>query len=127
MSQAKTSKPVIVSSSEEKLELKNYLIGYGVSLALTLTAYLSVYHHLASTNVLVVLVAVLAISQFLVQIFFFLHLGKETKPRWRLYVFILMVTIVLILVIGSIWIIDNLNSRMTLPQQTQYMNRQDGL
>jgi cytochrome o ubiquinol oxidase operon protein cyoD len=127
MSQVKNKTPVIAKHEDEKLTLKPYIYGYSISLILTASAYLSVYRHVASTTVLVGLVVILALTQFLVQIFYFLHLGKETKPRWKLYVFLLMVSIVLIIVIGSVWIINNLNSRMSIPQQVHYLNSQDGL
>ena len=60
------------------------------------------------------------------RLYFFLHLGKETKPRWKLYVFGFMVSVVLIIVFGSIWIMNNLNYRMTPAQINQYMNSQGG-
>jgi heme/copper-type cytochrome/quinol oxidase subunit 4 len=41
--------------------------------------------------------------------------------------FIAMAIIVLILVLGSLWIMRNLDSRMTTPQQEQYMNSQGGI
>ncbi|HEY4964629.1 MAG TPA: cytochrome C oxidase subunit IV family protein [Candidatus Saccharimonadales bacterium] len=127
MSQSINKSPVISKHEDERLSLKPYVYGYIISLVLTATAYLSVRHHAASTTVLVGLVVILALTQFIVQVFYFLHLGKETKPRWKLYIFFLMVSIVLIIVFGSIWIINNLNSRMTIPQQIQYLNSQDGL
>ena len=123
-----TNQPAIISQHEQsKLHLKSYVFGYVLSLVFTLVAYLMVYNHSTSTNSLVIAVVILALSQALVQIYFFLHLGNETKPRWKLYVFGFMLSVVLILVFGSLWIIDNLNYRMTLPQQIQYMNSQDGL
>jgi cytochrome o ubiquinol oxidase operon protein cyoD len=124
---SKQSTTIIAKHEEEKLRLKTYLFGFGASLLLTLTAYLMVDHHIASTSLLVCVVIILALTQFFVQIYYFLHLGAETKPRWKLVVFIFMVSVVLIIVFGSIWIIDNLNNRMTIPQQIQYMNNQNGL
>jgi len=38
-----------------------------------------------------------------------------------------MVIVVLILVIGSLWIMGNLNARMTPAQEQQYMSAQGGL
>jgi cytochrome o ubiquinol oxidase operon protein cyoD len=107
---------------------KSYVRGYVASLCLTLTAYLLVAHHALSTKwMLVALVIGLALTQFLVQLVFFLHLGKETKPRWKLVVFLFMIMVVCILVFGSLWIMNNLNYRMTPAQVNQYMNSQDNL
>lgn len=119
--------PVAIKHFEEKLKLKTYVIGFSLSVILTLTAYLLVTNHGTSQHVLVALLVVLALIQFFVQIYYFLHLGTETRPRWKLAVFMFMTGVVLILVFGSLWIMDNLNARMTIPEQIQYMNNQDGL
>jgi cytochrome o ubiquinol oxidase operon protein cyoD len=109
------------------LSLGKYIVGFVSSLVLTITAYLLATHGRADTNVLVGLLSGLAIVQFLVQMVFFLHVGEERKPRWKLMVMWLMLAVVLILVGGSIWIMNNLNYRMTPQQQEQYMRSQDSL
>jgi cytochrome o ubiquinol oxidase operon protein cyoD len=111
--------------------LSSYLAGFIVSLCLTMTAYLMVINHLFSRRLLVAAVAGLALAQFMTQLLFFLHLGRETKPRWKLGVFMFMVMVVLILVFGSIWIMANLNYHhdqlITPAQINHYMHSQDGL
>jgi cytochrome o ubiquinol oxidase operon protein cyoD len=125
---SKSTSPVVSHhSSEEHGSLRTYVTGFILSIVFTLTAYLLVSHHAFSNLDLIVAAIVgLALIQFVVQLFFFLHLGKETKPRWKLFVLIFMVTVVLILVFGSIWIIGSLNNRMSIPQQEEYMNNQGG-
>ncbi len=88
---------------------KSYLVGFLLSLGLTLAAYFMVSHHLGSGGVLMSIVVCLALVQLLVQLKFFLHLGSETKPRWNLLVFSFMLGVLLILVFGSLWIMYNLN------------------
>lgn len=107
--------------------LMSYVSGYVLSLYLTVTAYLIVAHHLFSNHRLVVSVVGLALIQFVVQLLFFLHLGQETKPRWKLLVLLFMLAIVSILVFGSLWIMNNLNYRMTPVQVNSYMKSQDAL
>lgn len=104
----------------------SYILGYVLSLVLTVTAYILISHHVFTKHVLVAAVAWLALLQFVVQLLFFLHLDAETKPRFKLLAFSFMVVVVLILVIGSIWIMNNLNYRMTPAQITQYLKDQDG-
>ncbi len=106
--------------------LRTYLSGYVLSLVLTIAAYLLVTHPSYSTSLIVGLISTLAVVQFLVQLVFFLHIGAERKPRWKLLVFIFMVGIVLIIVVGSIWIMNNLNYRMTPQQINTYLNNQGG-
>jgi cytochrome o ubiquinol oxidase operon protein cyoD len=76
---------------------------------------------------LVTLLVVLALLQFFVQLVYFLHLSAEKGSRWRLFVFSFMVMVVAILVFGSLWIMNNLNYRMTPEQVNNYMNSQDSL
>jgi cytochrome o ubiquinol oxidase operon protein cyoD len=67
---------------------------------------------------LLAVVVGLAVAQLLVQLVFFLHLGREPKPRQNLVVFLFMLLVIGILVIGSLWIMHNLNYHMTMtPKQ----------
>jgi cytochrome o ubiquinol oxidase operon protein cyoD len=50
----------------------------------------------------------------MVQLVFFLHLGGEGKPRWRLTAFLFMLLVLVILVFGSLWIMYNLDYHMTM-------------
>ncbi len=89
--------------------MKKYVIGYLVSLYLTVTAYLIVTKHLFNGWVVVLFIVGLALVQLTVQLIFFLHLGQENRPRWNLVAFLCMLNVVLILVFGSLWIMANLN------------------
>lgn len=111
----------------ERIKLSTYISGYILSIGLTLAAYLMVTHHTLSYWPLLYAICGLAFLQFLVQLVFFLHLRVETKPRWKLLVLLLMVLVVGILVAGSIWIMNNLNYRMSPQQINNYMQSQDGL
>ena len=126
--------------------LKSYCVGFGLSLLLTLTAFVPVmrhvnsHHTIYSDTTLIVTIVVLAIVQLQVQLLFFLHLARESKPRWNLTVFTLMLTVVGILVAGSLWIMANLNyhhvpygtthdgKNLTSPSQTtQYIIQDEGV
>ena len=89
--------------------LKSYLIGALLSLLLTFGAYAAATAPFAQGLMLHVLLAGLGLIQAWVFLFFFLHLGKELKPRWNIGVFLFMVMVTVILVIGSIWIMYHLN------------------
>lgn len=96
----------------------SYSIGFIVSLELTLGSYLLVVHQALASNRLIFTIIALAIAQLLVQLVFFLHLGSESKPRWNLVVFSFAVTVVLILVIGSLWIMNHLSYHNINSSQT---------
>jgi cytochrome o ubiquinol oxidase operon protein cyoD len=107
-------------------KLGTYIAGYLLSIYLTLTAYLLVTNHAFDNTLLVSLLVVLALLQFFVQLVYFLHLSAAKGSRWRLVVFVFMVIVVAILVFGSLWIMNNLNYRMTPQQVNNYMNSQGG-
>lgn len=49
-----------------------------------------------------------------IQLFFFLHLGLENKPHWNLITFLFTLLILVVIVLGSLWIMYNLNYNMML-------------
>lgn len=110
-------------------KLTTYATGFVFSVILTLVAYYAVTQHAFSHTVLIAYIIGLALIQFVVQLLFFLHLGEDVKPRYKVLVFSFMVLVVAILVGGSLWIMNNLNYRM-MPNQKQvnsYMQSQDGI
>lgn len=104
-----------------------YVTGYLLSIYLTMAAYLLVTNHAFDNFFMVILLVTLALLQFFVQLYYFLHLNADRQSRWRLFVFGLMIMVVGILVAGSIWIMNNLNYRMTPQQMNNYMTSQDTL
>lgn len=117
----------ISEHGEQHVSLGKYILGFVASLALTLMAYLLVTRRAASTDTLMAIICGLAVIQFLVQMVFFLHIGEERKPRWKQMVMWFMFAIIFLIIGGSIWIMNNLNTRMTPKQMQQYMKSQDAL
>ncbi|MBI3889507.1 cytochrome o ubiquinol oxidase subunit IV [Candidatus Saccharibacteria bacterium] len=121
----------------KKAQLKKhaigYVIGFVLSLIITLVAFWMVYAHTHGaqfsfpSNVLIPMLGILAFSQFVVQLVYFLHLGTEQKPRWKLVVFWFMVIVVLIVVVGSLWIMQNLNYNMMPAPENMNLQTQKGL
>lgn len=104
------SSKIVVSQHEGGSgSIRSYSIGFGLSLVLTLAAYLLASRHASGGWALVITLAALAVTQLTVQLIFFLHLGRESKPRWNLTVFAFALMVVVILVFGSLWIMKNLN------------------
>jgi cytochrome o ubiquinol oxidase operon protein cyoD len=107
--------------------LFSYIIGFVLSIALTLVAYSLTVSHTLSRDMLIFAITGLAMVQLLVQLLFFLHLSQESRPRWRLIVFGLMIIVVAILVYGSVWIMNNLNYKMMPKDLKVYMQKNEGL
>jgi len=84
--------------------LKSYVIGFVFSLVLTIIPLVIVLNGLLEGTAAKLVLLGSAILQFVVQLFYFMHLKEEGKPRWNLMVLILGLIIVLTIVAGSIWI-----------------------
>ena len=112
-----------------------YVTGFLLSLVLTVIAYALVRIHVAhhhqypSDNFMMAALPLLAVVQLFVQMVFFLHLGRGSKPRWNIMALAFALIVVVILVVGSLWIMSNLNYRMmSSPSQiNQYLNNQGDL
>ncbi len=91
------------------VNLKSYVWGFVLSLVLTLAAYFSVSCKILPYTPLLCTILALAIIQTTVQLILFLHLGEEKKPYWHLLTFLFMLSILIIIVLGSLWIMAYLN------------------
>jgi cytochrome o ubiquinol oxidase subunit IV len=91
------------------------IIGYVGSLLLTLAAFFLFSHpeyfHLKVWMVILI-IFIFALIQFVVQFVFFLDLWREKGPRWNLFVFFSTMSIILIIILASIWIMDHLDYNM---------------
>lgn len=94
--------------------VKYYIAGFALSLVLTIDAFVVVMNRNLSEQHTIITIFALAIIQFIIQMVFFLHLGKGS--RWNSGVFFMMLLVVFILVVGSIWIMANLNYNMMSPE-----------
>jgi cytochrome o ubiquinol oxidase subunit IV len=91
------------------LSYKPQFLGFTLSLLLTLAAYrIVVYMHLEDGELMLTLYG-LAVAQAVLQLVFNLHLGLESKPHWNMITFLFTVLVIIIVIGGSVWIMDNLN------------------
>jgi cytochrome o ubiquinol oxidase operon protein cyoD len=109
------------------MTLQKYIIGFVLSLIITLIAYFAVQDAWVSGFTLLALLSGLAVVQMIVQLVYFLHLGDEVGPRYQLASFLFMMGILLIIVVGSLWIMHHLNNNMmnmTPTEKSEYMLKQ---
>jgi cytochrome o ubiquinol oxidase operon protein cyoD len=92
--------------------LGSYISGFILSIILTLAAYFMVVNKVVAGKALIASIIGLAVVQLFVQLLFFLHLGRETKPRFNLMIFLFATLVVTIVVGGSLWIMYNLDYNM---------------
>ncbi len=93
--------------------LASYLIGFVVSIVLTVVTFNLVMHHHFSSIDLYAAIAVLAVLLLFVQSVFFLRLNAKTSDdKWNLVAFGFTLFIICLVVAGSLWIMYNLNYNM---------------
>jgi len=102
---------------DEKFEsshdaLYSYITGFLLSVFLTIIPYVMVTEQMFGRNSLLYGITFFAVAQLCVQVIFFLHLPTKEKPYWNVIVFFYTLLIVAFLVIGSLWIMYNLNMNM---------------
>ncbi len=89
--------------------LKPLVLGYIFSIILALAVYRTATHMHLKHDWLVFTVVGAGCLQAILQLIFFLHLGLESKPRWNLIMFLFTVLLIFIIVLGTLWIMYNLN------------------
>lgn len=92
-----------------------YIFGLVLSLTLTVVAFALVAAHVSSGHEFLpheaatIALSALAIIQLVVQLMLFLHVGEEEKPRFNLMALCFALVTVVILVGGTLWIMNNLS------------------
>ena len=102
-------------NDEKKLWHGTYLsygMGFFISLIFTSISFLLVAHEVFEPQILTYTIAGFALIQAVV--------GQEGKPHWETFIFFFMLLILLIIVIGSLWVMNDLNERM-MPKHTTTM------
>jgi len=106
-------------------KLASYIVGFFLSVVFTVIPFYVVFERLLIGWALIATLIAFALLQLLTQLIFFLHLGNESKPRFNLLTFSFAGLVVLIVVIGSLWIMNNLDYNMSPSEMNQYMLEQN--
>lgn len=93
--------------------ITSYVIGFVLSLVFTLIPYYLVVNKSLRGNSLLATIIGFAVAQLVIQVVFFLHLGRERKPRFNLFFLVATIGIILLVVVGSIWIMNHLHYNMS--------------
>lgn len=105
----------------------SYIIGFLLSLIFTAIPYYMVVNKSASSSVLLATILGIAVLQMIVQIVFFLHLGRGPKPFYNIVFFGFTVITILVVVGGSIWIMNHLNYNMTPVAMSKKLIEKEGI
>ncbi|QRG68785.1 cytochrome o ubiquinol oxidase subunit IV [Brevibacillus choshinensis] len=84
--------------------LKSYVIGFILSIVLTIIPIVLVMNNMLDKGTTVIWILVMAVLQFVIQLFFFMHVREGEKPRYNVQTLVLGLVIVFTIIAGSIWI-----------------------
>lgn len=121
-------KKPVVSHEHAQARYTSYVIGFVLSLATTLGAFFLVINKVWPPETLMYIVIGIAALQLLIQSVFFLHLGQGKS--WKSVTFWFTLLMVLIIGVGSVWIMHNLNYNMmdmNPEQMLEYMIENQGI
>jgi cytochrome o ubiquinol oxidase subunit IV len=85
---------------------KQYIIGYLLSLILTIAAIWLTVAGVMGVGALVTTILILAGLQILVQLFFFMHINEGEGPAYHVMALILGLIFTAVFIGGSIWIMS---------------------
>ena len=94
--------------------VKEYIIGLILSIVLTVIPFGMVMTGGFSGSLTLAVILLCLIAQVLVQLVFFLHMNGSSEQTWNTVSGVFIVLIVMIVVLGSIWIMQHLNHNMLL-------------
>lgn len=120
-----------MTGKEKSMLMRSYVIGFGLSLLLTIISFGIVWWHeetnhaQPSHGVILGALAVFASLQLAVQVVYFLHVSTERKARWSALSAGFTAAMVLIVVVGSIWVMQNLNYNMMPHDVIKYVQDEE--
>ncbi|GAA4719781.1 cytochrome o ubiquinol oxidase subunit IV [Brevibacillus fulvus] len=95
-----------MSQHEAHGSVKAYVIGFLLSIVLTIIPLLLVLNHMLSKGWLVFAIMLMAVLQFIIQLVFFMHIREGEGPKYNVMALILGIVIVFTIVAGSMWIMS---------------------
>jgi cytochrome o ubiquinol oxidase subunit IV len=93
-----------MSNHENHGSIKAYIIGFIFSIVLTVIPLCLVLNHMLAKTALMVSILLAAVLQFVIQLFFFMHIRDGKGPRYNVMALILGIVFVFTIVAGTTWI-----------------------
>lgn len=116
----------IKHTSGEHGSVGSYVVGFVLSLIFTAIPYYLVVNKTITGTAILLVILGFALAQMLVQIFFFLHLGRGPKPFYNIAFFGATFGLILVVVGGSIFIMNSLHY-MTPSDATKKIAQGEGI
>lgn len=98
--------------------LRDYLIGFGLSVVLTAIPFWLVMERPLAAGPTGALIMGFAVVQILVHMIYFLHMNGRSEGGWTMIALIFTLVVVAITMTGSLWVMYHLNTNMMpMPQE----------
>lgn len=123
---SETTNPATTPKGEHGT-LHSYVVGFVLSVILTLVPYFLVVNHVLDGTRLLVTILGIAVLQMIVQIVFFLHLGRGPKPFYNVVFFFATAGLIVIVIGASLLIMDNLYRNMSPEELVLKQAQEEGI
>jgi cytochrome o ubiquinol oxidase operon protein cyoD len=101
---------------------KEYVLGFGLSVALTALPFWLIMAHVISSPVAATFTVMgLGFVQVIVHMTYFLHMNSRSQGGWNLLALLFTALLVLIVLSGSVWVMYHLNTNMMPPSPHEMM------
>lgn len=104
--------------------LISYIVGFALSLLFTFAAYGAVVNQIFPSSILISLIVLFAAGQLCAQLYFFLRIGWRGEQEWNLIALTFAIVIIVIVVGGTLWIMNNLAHNLMPADIEAYLDRQ---
>jgi cytochrome o ubiquinol oxidase operon protein cyoD len=95
-----------MTTHEHTGSIKAYLIGFILSIVLTIIPLVLVLEHMLAKSALIVSILIAAVLQFVIQLFFFMHIRDGEGPKYNVMALIVGIIFVITIVAGAMWIME---------------------
>lgn len=115
-----------MSASSTSDSMKSYLVGFGLSVVLTVIPFALVMGNmLSSEGATLAVIFILGAGQMLVHIHYFLHVTLKAEAGWQMMSMLFAIMLLSIIMIGTIWVMTHLKENM-MPAHDQIERVKDG-
>ncbi len=116
-----------MNQTEFRPMVVRYVIGFFIALLLSVMSYIIVTTGTLNAMTTMAIILAFAVVQLIAQLIFFLHLDIKGRSTTRTATFAFTIAMMLVIVIGSLWIMRNLDYRMGMSadSMTEYMKAQN--
>ncbi|BBI01357.1 cytochrome o ubiquinol oxidase subunit IV [Buchnera aphidicola (Nipponaphis monzeni)] len=98
----------------KNIYLNNNLLGLLISIILTYLSLYIIIEQIFLKDIRLLFITLVSIIQIIVHIKYFLHISNFSDYNWSVSIFVFSAIVVLIIILGSMWIMNDLNHHLVI-------------